>query len=304
MSVLRMVLYSVIAAILWGSSYPMVKIALRGLHAVDIAFYRATFATVFMAAVFYRQDIFTIRRKDLRLVIILSLTGVSVTSIFLYLGVEYSTPIKASFLMNTNPIIVALLAHIFLRERLGVIHSSGIVTAAAGTYIIMSNGRLLDLFASETLLGDTMALAASVLWSIYTIIYRRHALKESVNTERLTANIFILAVPMLLVASALTSNPLDIAFTSTEVQMSTVWLGIMSSGMTYLLFNRSLKTLGASTSASSLFIIPLISLVLSYAIIGEEVTYYKVLGGGLILLGVLITQVIARHRRGEKIQTH
>lgn len=280
------------AGILWGSVFPLTKISLRDLAAFDVAFYRAIVASFAMLILSFRKlSEIRLRKADVKRILPLSVCGVIAFYTFLNFGMSYSTPIKASFLVVTYPLFVVLLAPIVLHEKFNLEKLVGVCLGLIGAYLIIGGGQLIDIFDPQTIRGDLILLLASITYAFYPLLTKRLFSNVSLTAEYVTTNIFAFAVAPFLFLSIISSSPLKIIQASLISILSVVWLGVMGSAVAFLAFNKGLKVLRASTSVIGLLIIPVVSTILSYILVGEEITMYKILGGFLVLLAVLMMQL-------------
>jgi len=297
---LKALMFVLTAGILWGSVFPLTKISLRDFAAFDIAFYRVIFASFAMLILSFRKlGEVKLRKEDVRRLIPLSLCGVIAFYTFLNFGMSYSTPIKASFLVCTYPLFVVLMAPMVVHEKLNLDKVIGVCLGLVGAYLIIGGGQLIDIFDPHTIRGDLILLLASISYAFYPLLTKRLFLTVSLTAEYVTTNIFAFAVPPFLILSAISSSPLTIVQASSISVVSVVWLGVMGSAVAFLAFNKGLKVLKASTSVIGLLIIPVVSTILSYIIVGEEITTYKMLGGILVIVGILVMQLSPRKILGR-----
>jgi len=283
------------AGTLWGSVFPLTKIALHELAALDVAFYRAILASLALISLSSSKlSEVKLRKTDIKRIFPLSLCGVVVFWTLLNLGLTYSTPIKASFLVCTYPLFVVLIAPMVVHEKLNLRQALGVCLGLIGAYLIIGGGQLIAVFDPQTILGDFISLLASISWAFYTLLTKRLFLNANLTIEYVTTNIFTFAVLPLLVLSIIFSGPLKIVQASLTSIVCVVWIGILGSAIAFLSFNKGLNVLKASTSVTGLLIVPVVSTILSYILLREEITTYTTLGGFLVLLGILIAQLPAR----------
>lgn len=283
------------AGILWGSVFPLTKIALRDFAAFDVAFYRVIVASFAMLILSFRKlSEVKLRKEDVKRIVPLSFCGVIAFYAFLNVGISYSTPIKASFLVCTYPLFVVLMAPMVVHEKLNLDKVIGVCLGLIGAYLIIGGGQMIDIFDPQTIRGDLILLLASISYAFYPLLTKRLFLNASLTAEYVTTNIFTFAVAPFLILSVISSSPLKIVQASPISILSVAWLGVMGSAVAFLSFNKGLKVLKASTSAIGLLIIPVVSTILSYIIVGEEITTYKMLGGFLVLVGILMMQLSPR----------
>ena len=68
-----------------------------------------------------------------------------------------------------------------------------------------------------------------------------------------------------------------------------MFLGVFCSVVAYLLYNRGLKTMAPSTITSMLNLMPIIGVFFSWALLGEQVTLRKIIGGAIVIFGVMLS---------------
>jgi drug/metabolite transporter (DMT)-like permease len=136
-------------------------------------------------------------------------------SILLNLGIEYSSPNEASFLVATYPLLAAAIAWILLREPLNRSELVGLVLGLTGAFLIFNEGTQV---ASGHVLGQIAALFASLSFSLYLVTSRKLFVATKIEPSYLTFNLYLLSVPMLYVLSfplhvtASASNPSSILY--------------------------------------------------------------------------------------------
>jgi drug/metabolite transporter (DMT)-like permease len=297
---LKALMFVLTAGILWGSVFPLTKISLRDFAAFDVAFYRAIVASFAMLSLSFRKlsDV-KLRKEDVKRIVPLSFVGVIAFYTFLNFGMSYSTPIKASFLVCTYPLFVVLLAPMIVHEKLSLDKVAGVCLGLVGAYLIIGGGQLIAVFDPQTIRGDLILMLASICYAFYPLLTKRLFSNVSLTAEYVTTNIFAFAVAPFLILSVISSNPLKIVQASPFSIIAIVWLGVMGSAVAFLAFNKGLKVLKASTSVIGLLIIPVVSTILSYIIVGEEITTYKILGGILVLMAILMMQLSPRKLLGK-----
>ncbi|HBY92735.1 MAG: DMT family transporter [Ardenticatenaceae bacterium] len=275
-----------LAGTLWGSVFPALQFALRELSPYQIALLRPLLGTISLGVVLWFQGGIPLpssRGVWLRLAV-LATTGGALFWLLQTVAVSASTPVNVAFLVSTYPALLAAAAPIVLKERRhwGAIVGSGV--ALLGAYLIISKGHLLDLFASQTLRGDLLALTASLLFGAYLLLSRVWATKLRMTTHGLSLSVFALSVPPLALIAAREPFPANL---SPVTIAALLWLGIMTTTVAYLAVNAGMAAGNAARSAVHLLIIPLVAAVLSWLIFGTTLTPVQWIGGGLILSGIL-----------------
>jgi drug/metabolite transporter (DMT)-like permease len=204
-----------------------------------------------------------------------------------HLSVNYGETLipagTAGLLANTTPIFAAVLAHIFLGERVGPWRAGGIVFALGGVAVITFYGAG-ETVAMGRLQGAAFVMLAAVSWAVYTVVLR--PLTEAHGVIFVTSYSIIVGTVLQL--------PLLFWVQLDELRAipATSWgwllfLGLGSTVVGYFLYNTGIEGLGATLAAYYLYLIAPISLFWGWAILGENINLAIVVGAAMILLGLL-----------------
>ena len=129
------------SAVLWGSTYPVIKIALNYYNAFDISLYRALFATFSLSIYMLvaRKEMMP-KKEDLPLLLLGAVLGAAGFWTLLNAAVLYLSADVASFLVALYPLFAVVLATVMLHERMSAFVGAGVVMGLIGTYLIVSYG--------------------------------------------------------------------------------------------------------------------------------------------------------------------
>jgi len=194
----------------------------------------------------------------------------------------------SSFLLNINPIVTFLLSLVILKERHRWWGGLGVVIAAAGIFFIAVPLENLTLvFAKDLLLGNLLAFLSGVMWAFYTI-YLKRFLKTSdpiiVTTWTLSFSSLFLLVAMFAIDGWFSSPPAYYHI------LTTIFLGIVPTAIAFTLWFETIKRIPVQKASAFQFLIPVFATLFALAM-GETITWFFALGGGLILCGLLLTQL-------------
>lgn len=293
------------ASALWGSAYPGIQIALSYYNAYEISFLRAVFGT--LTLLFY----YALRRKKgvtrelvspprslstWVLLIILAFLGAAGFWTFLNLSVLFLQADTSSFILALYPFLAILLASVFLKERLTVFRVVGVCIGILGTYLIVSFGESAQISGAQPLIGILLALLASFAFAGYIVETRvmlgRKDPKSgfTYSPHYITLMTFLISIPPTFVISVATT-PLRQMESGSIVGISTIlYLGILASGVAFLIFNMGTKMIGVNRASTNLLIFPAVSVILSYLLLGERINIGDVIGMVLIFIGIVVAQ--------------
>lgn len=271
--------------LVWGTTFVSTKILLMDLSPVEILFYRFLLGAGALTVAYPHLRHGGTRREEV-LLALAGLTGITLYYLFENIALVYSTAANVSVIIVTAPLFTGLLAHLILKEEL---HSSfiwGFFLAAAGIVLIE-----IDNLASEIHpLGDVLAIGASFIWGIYSVLIRQVSLCGRPITA-VTQRVFYYGIVFMLPVVFLSGVPFDPAvLTDTEIAANLLFLGLGASALCFATWNFGVKRLGALTSGIYLYWIPIISIILAVVVLEESLTVNAMIGMGLTMLGVIISQ--------------
>ncbi len=208
-----------------------------------------------------------------------------------FVGTDLSTAVNGALVTSASPAFVVLFAVILLGEKLTRLRLAGIVLASAGVLVIL-NLAAAD-FNSDTFVGDVFLAIAAFTWGLYSVLVRRVSIQHSLST--LTVTVYALFGGLLLSvpASALELSNRAIGEVDALVVLGVLYLGIISTALALLLWNRAFALAPAAVASLFFFAQPLSGALLAALVLGQEMTLALWLGGGLIALALLLSLVPA-----------
>lgn len=287
--------------ILWASAFPAVRMAVPALGVLGLTSIRLIVAAVVLLAV---APLFRVRPPKLRhlptifLSAILGMFGYQI----LLNWAEVTIPAGTSSLVaSASPLVSAVIAVLFFKERLSKTRVLGLFVAVAGiTAICLTESRF------SPSIGVLVVVGAMFFYGAY------HPLVRPLYSEYSGIEV----ATYCLVASGLMSLPLlpfawhDISTAGSTAVISAVYLGVVPSALAFVLWGYALARLPVTTSTSLIFLIPAIAIGISFFWL-REVPLPMELGGGLVVLcGVvlstrgddLVTFFASRGRRATAAQ--
>ena len=244
-----------------------------------------------LGAVFVVLILATIRprlppRRRLRQTIALGMFATLGYNVLLAFGIQRIEAGTAALLNGTQPVLIALLAAIVLGEHLSKRMTIGTLVALVGSALIALTAESGFRFTGSYVFGCVLVLLTSVVWATYSVIA-----KPRFGPEMPPSSVALLGV----LCAAPLIVPFGVAGTSDGLGELTWpgWLAIalLAFGANVTapaLFNIGLQRGQASNAGFMLFLVPLIGVSSSVALLDERLAPTHVIGGALIIVGVAI----------------
>lgn len=279
----------------WGTSFIATKVLMEDalLTPIEVYIYRFSIAYVLLLAVTLKKIFANNLRDELQLL----LCGVCAGTVFYILenyALHYTTSGNVSLLSSLSPIITAALMALVFRAKIGagLIIGSFIAFMGAGC-IIFSSGEGFEINP----LGDILALLSAFSWAIYAIGVKR--LVPIYTSLFITRKLFfygvLTAAPLLWIGGAPTH--LQTLFSNATYLLNMLFLAIVCSLLAYVIWNYAMKVLGPVASNNYLYFQPLVTMIVAYFTLGEEISLLGYIGCALIIGGLIISDKLKINRK-------
>lgn len=275
----------IISMIVFGSIGIFVKNI--NLSSLEIALFRAIIASLFLIAAGIVIKI-NISVKDIRanlLLLILSGTCMGVNWIALFQGYKYTTISNATLGYYSASIFVIMLSPIVLKEKITLTKTVCVLTAMFGLFLIINAGNNNSGDTYNHLRGMIYVVSGAMLYATVILINKRIKNLPSFETtllQLMVAAITLLPV-VLLQLKTQGDSPLVLLNIGAKSWINMFLLGIVYTGLAYLLYFGSVKELSAQSIAILSYIDPISAVIMAMIFLRENITIVKIIGGILIL---------------------
>ncbi|HBX22096.1 MAG TPA: EamA/RhaT family transporter [Desulfotomaculum sp.] len=273
--------------LIWSTNFILGKILVQSLPPFTITAVRFGVASIIlMLLLFTRKDIKIPPRSLWPSIIALGITGVFAFNTLVYFGLRYTTTINSTIINAFNPVLVALLAVIWLKEDVSIKRIGGFLISVAGVFVIAIRGSWGIFLSMSFNPGDIIILMATFIWAVYSTLGKK---VMTVITPLEATTYASLVGVILLVPAAIWEWRGDVAYhMSWQAAVSLVYLGVFASVIGFLWWNHSIARLGSTVAANFYNLIPVYAIIMAYFFLDERIQAYHLFGGTLVLIGVYI----------------
>lgn len=254
----------------------------EGVAPMEVAFWRALFAWLLFGAQALIRKETGIKFKDLPLLTIFGLLGISLFYISYLYAINSGGAALASVLLYTAPAWVVACSLIFYREKLTLLKVAAIFLVIGGVYLISDSGGNASSRGSLSGLAIISGLTAGFCYSLYYTIGKHFSSRYS------SANLFLYMLPI----GVLGIFPF-VEFTSKSglAWLSLILVAIVSTFIANQCYYLGLKRLEAGKASIIATIEPVVAATAAYVFLGEKFTLAGYLGAAMIVAAVLLTIV-------------
>lgn len=232
-----------------------------------------------------------------KLLVVLAILGIIGYNFVLYEALRFTTSLDAALINSLNPALIVLFSFFLLKEKISWVNTVGIFFSLLGVLLVLTKGQLQQVFHTHYNQGDLLMLVAILVWTVYSIVGRK---MKSIPPISATAASAVLAVFMLIPFVAVTGFQFP---ATSQAAIGILYIALFPSVGSYVLWNASLRRIGASRAAIYLNLITVFTAVISL-FLGQTITSVQIFGGALVFVGVYLSnrksaQLQTRHKGSE-----
>lgn len=220
--------------------------------------------------------------------LIVSGTIMGINWIFLFEAYKYTTISKATLSYYLAPVFVIFLSPFILKEKLNAIKIMCIIGSMAGMYLIVGSGS--GVAEKNQLLGIGYGIIAALLYA--GVIITSKFIKNLSGMESAMIQLAVAAVVLL--PYVLATEKIQLTEFNFKSIVLLLTVGIIHTGISYLLYFSAIQELKAQTIATFSYIDPISAIVMSSIFLGEKMTAIQLFGGILILGATLINELAGK----------
>lgn len=278
---------------LWGSAFVGIRVAGASLSPGSLALGRLLVSCTLLGVVaLVRRDPLP-RPRDLAAIAAYGVLWLGVYSVTLNAAERTVDAGTSALLVNTGPIIVAVLAGLFLHEGFPRRLFAGIAIAFAGTVLI---GVATTHQRSGAGLGILLLIVAALAYST-AVVVQKPVLARVAPFQVTFLGVVAATVACLPFAPGLSA---DLSRSSPSAVAWMVYLGAFPTAIGFATWAFALRRTSAGRLGSLTYLAPVVAVVLSWILLGEAPPWLALVGGALCLAGVYVARRQPRTQPTER----
>jgi len=282
----RSLIAMAVTIVLWASAFAGIRAGLAAYRPGHLVLLRFLTASVVLGVYAAATRMPLPRPRDVPAVLVLGFLGITVYHTALTYGEQTVTAGAASLLIAAAPIFTALLARVFLRERIGVRGWLGIAVSFGGIFLIaLGEGGGLHLNQQAFLI--LLAAAATSLYFVFQKPFLR-------RYEPLQFTAYILWGGTLFMLAFLPGFCRVVATAPRDATIAVVYMGLFPGAVAYVTWTYAQSRMQASTATCFLYLTPVTAILIAWLWLRELPSGLSLLGGLLALAGVVVVNTRRR----------
>ncbi|MCX7354441.1 MAG: EamA family transporter [Alphaproteobacteria bacterium] len=273
------VLFAIAVPIIWGLGFTLAKFVLAEFPPIMLIALR--FSVTALALVWFVR----MPRKLLPRIFLVSVVSATIQYSLTYTGLDGMDASTAGIVIQLEVPLAALIAAIFLKERLGWRRAVGMAMAFGGVAIMCGEPRI-----QENMLPVFFVMGGALTWAIGQVMVR--ALGQ-VGGFTLIAWVAVMAAPQLFLSSAaFESGQWEALRNATWVTWAAIlYLGLIMNGIGYAMWYHLLGRYPVNQVMPYLLLVPVTTVATGVVLLGEDLTWIVALGGLVVVSGIAFITV-------------
>ena len=257
----------VLLALIWASAFFNIKIATYSFGPVTIAFLRVFFGAIPVLLLCYYKDIkIEAFSKDWYWFALIGFINLVAPFFLIAYGIKSVQSNLAAILMSTTPLSSTVLGHFYTKnEKFNFIKTFGILIGFSSILYLFSDNLLID---ENNFVSALLILLGSTCYVIGGVLTLKISKKKN---ENVTGSILIWATIILIPLVSFIEQPWNVS-PRLDSTISVIYLGLVSTGLAWLLRFRVLVNNGLIFQSQVSYLIPIFGTILSYIFLKELIT--------------------------------
>lgn len=251
-----------------------------------------------LAALFATKE--KVALKDFPRIIAAAFFGVAFNMLTFFEGLSQTSPIMASVLMVTTPMIVLILSAIIMREKIAGKKAGGIMLGLAGTVLLILYGKSIG-NAENELWGNFLVFVNALSYGFYLIVVKK--LMDTYNPFAFVKWIYLFGLIMVLPFGWQQLTEISWQAMPFDIICKVTFVVIFSTFLTYLLNLLSMKELKPTTVAVFIYLQPLFATIFAIGLGKDGLDPVKAFSALLIFIGVYLVIAPSKKQALKAAQT-
>jgi drug/metabolite transporter (DMT)-like permease len=283
---------ALVAVVIWGAAFPIVKFALAEFPILAYAALRPVIAVVVLFGLLWlRGEPLGIERHDWRRLLAAGYAGMALFQLCFILGLGYTSASHSALLLCASPLLGAVALWLTRHEPVSLRSLAGLLVGLGGVALVVLQA---DASGTASLTGDLLTLLAALGWVGVTVLPQ--SLVARYGPVKVTAWLLLASATVLVAIGwremlvALRHPPSLLAW------LSLLYSAVVAMVLANVLWQRAVRALGSTQTLVFFYLQPVIAILLAAAMLGERLGPLQAIGGAITLLGVRLVQ---RRRANE-----
>ena len=291
----KVIVLVLVLASLWGGNSVSIKIGLEDIPPLALAGFRFLLGLIAITVWSLSQGI-RIRLNRGELLPLIFLSAIFFLQIItLHVGTRFTLASRSTILINTHPFFTVLFAHFWVAgDRLSIPKIGGIILAFTG--LLLTFAENIGVGLGDYLLGDLIVLSSGCFLGLRIVVTKR--IVQSIHPYRLLIWMMVFSLPIFFGLSFFFERGESFQFSIAGIA-AILYQGLVIAGFCFTAWTTVLEKYSPSKLTVLFFTTPLVGLLLSNLLLGDELKLSLIAGAGLVAGGIYLVNRRSKVKRKQ-----
>ena len=277
-------------ALIYGANFIIAKSVMPDpIEPTSFIALRVVGAAVLFWIVAFRKIVLP-KKEDWWRFIACAIAGVATNQLLFFNGLALTSPVNASIIMTSNPIIVMVLSAIFLKQPITVLKAAGVALGAMGASMLLWSSNA-DVNGNSSLLGDVFILLNSISYAIYLVMVK--PLMQKYHPLDIVAWTFLIAIALVFPFGGMGLKAVAWSTLDSWQWFCVVFVIVCTTFLTYLFNILAIHRLSPTIASSYIYLQPVFAGIFALLLASvverdytRDISWFKIGCAVMIVVGV------------------
>ena len=278
-----------VTAILWGGTFIAGRVVAKEVGPFSAAFLRFAIASVFLLFITYKFEnrLPPVNKAQVVHLILLGMTGVFAYNVFFFKGLKIIHAGRASVIIASNPVFIALFASYLFKEKLSLSQFAGIIISVSGAIVVISRGNPIEIIKGNVGLGEVFIFCCVMSWVAYSLLGK--AVMKDLSALVSVSYSSVVGAVGLSIPAYLEGIVQDFSHYTSMEWFGIFYLGFFGTVVGFVWYYEGIRAIGATKASQFINFVPISAVLLAFLLLEEPITSSLVMGTVMVCAGVYLT---------------
>ncbi len=278
-----------LTALFWGGTFVAGRIVSQDVAPFSTSFLRFAVASLFLLLLTWKMEgaLPKLNKSQFIALVLLGMTGIFTYNVLFFKGLKLIEAGRASLIVATCPVFIAVCSALFMKEKIGLIKGLGVIISVCGAGVVVSKGSISEIFRGALGRGELYILCCVLCWVAYSLIGKA-AMK---NLSPLVCVSYSAAIGTiaLFIPAAFEGLLQNVRHASFVDWLCIFYLGVFGTVIGFVWYYQGVERLGPTRAGLFINFVPIFAILSALLILGEPVTLSLAVGAAMVISGAYLT---------------
>ena len=278
---------SLVTIFIWATTFISTKVLLINFSPIEILFFRFVIGYIVLLLL-YPKKLHVKNKKQELYFALAGLSGICVYYLFENIALTYTQASNVGVIISAAPFFTAILSSFTIEKdsKLNIRFFIGFVMAMSGIFLISFSGDNVQIHP----VGDLLAILAAFSWACYSVLTKKIS-EFGYPSIQITRRVFAYGLVFMIPTMIPFHFKLNLDRFADKVNLFNIlFLGIGASALCFVTWNYAVKVIGAVKTSLYIYLVPVITVIVSALILKEVISAKTVIGMALTMAGLFVSE--------------